>query len=152
MAHVLFANQTVKISLDELLDPSATIPFIVDSSLLAEADSSDTLPTEQMPALPVSITDAETAEQPALIEPLPSTSEPAYFIEVRPPRGAPRLLSARAALDDALSVAAAIHPSVADVTIREVLLPCDVSSLGEAFSRGRSWSREPNGVWSPALD
>lgn len=103
--------------------------------------------TEQMAAL--------TVEQTLFDEPMPlppsAHGDPAYFVEVKPPRGAPRLLAVRTNLADALHVAHGVHPSVADVVIRELSLPCDAASLERAATHARTWSREPNGRWTPEI-
>jgi len=131
MAHVLFEQTTAVVSIDPSLDADATAQFAV----LEEQ------PTEQTPAL--------TVEQTLFDEPmpLPKVIEPAYLIEVRPVHGMPRLFAVRDTLDDAIRIAAGVHPGIADVIIREVPLPCDVIALTES----RSWSRAPNGTWSPSL-
>jgi hypothetical protein len=135
MAHVLFDNTTAIVAIDPSLDADATAQFAV----------TEDCQTEQTPALTLEQT---LFDEPA---PIPQVSEPAYLIEVRPPHGAPRLLAVRDMLDEAVRVAAGVHPGVADVTIREVPLPCDAASLIAAMSESRSWTRAPNGTWSPAL-
>jgi len=123
-------------------DPDVTATFAVP-----EGEQS----TEQMPAL--------TVEQTLFDEPMPlppeSHGDPAYFVEVRRVSdgllGTPSLLAVRTTLDEAVNVAAAVHPSVADVLIRELALPCDAESLLRAATSARTWSREPNGRWVPAL-
>jgi len=98
---------------------------------------------------------AETQQIRAFDEPapLPQTleGEPAYLVEVRAPRRSPSLYAVRSTLVDACLVAEAIHPSVADVVIREVRLPCDAESLVRLMSEMRAWSRDPDGAWSPPL-
>jgi hypothetical protein len=135
MAHVLFDNTTAIVNIDPALDGGATAQF----------DVLEEQATEQTPAL--------TVEQPLFDEPtpLPTVSEPTYLIEVRSVRGAPKLLAVRDTLDEAIRVAAGVHPSVGDVVIHEVPLPCDAASLLAAMTESRSWSRAPNGTWSPPL-
>ncbi len=130
MAHVLFENTTAIVH----LDPDATAQFAVEDD-----------PTEQTPAL--------TLEQPIFDEPapIPAYTEPAYLVEVRAPHGTPRLLAVRDSLDEAARIASGIHPGVADVVIHEVPLPCDAASLVAAMQQNRSWSRAPDGTWSPSL-
>lgn len=115
---------------------------------LAEGDATDAFPT-------FSAAEASTLEQPVFEEPMPLpaplTGEPIYLVEVRPPHGEPSLLAARTTLDDAMHIAEGVHPSVADVTIRELPLPCDAASLARAIASLRSWSRDPSGTWTPDL-
>lgn len=135
MAHVLFEQTTAIVPIDPSLDADATAQFAVFE------DSA----TEQTPAL--------TVEQTLFDEPLPipAVSEPAYLIEVRGGRATPKLLAVRDSLDEAVRVATTVHPSVADVVIHEVPLPCDAAALIAAMAESRSWSRAPNGTWTPAL-
>lgn len=130
MAHVLFENTTAIVS----LDPDATAQFAYEDH-----------PTEQTPAL--------TLEQPIFNEPapIPVISEPAYLVEVRAPHGSPRLLAVRGTVEEAAHIASGVHPSVADVVIHEVPLPCDAASLIAAMQQNRSWTRTPDGTWSPEL-
>jgi hypothetical protein len=131
-------------------DPDATATFSVG----------DEQPTEQMAAFSVEQgliergTEQATVEQAIFDEPLPlpppSHGDPAYFVEVRRPRGTPSLLAVRTTLDEAVDVAASVHPGIADVIIRELALPCDAESLLHAATGARTWSREPNGRWVPA--
>jgi hypothetical protein len=134
--------------------PDATATFATPESraggalrlVHSPADEPDD-PTEQMAAL--------TLEQPLFDEPLPMPSsrlgEPAYFVEVRGPNQTATLLAVRASLDEAVFLAAGVHPCVADVTIRELALPCDAGSVLRPAAHARSWSRAPSGVWTPAL-
>lgn len=133
MAHVLFGNTTAVVA----IDPDQTTPFAADPTLLFDVDDGETTET---PAL--------TAEQTLFDEPLPvpSVAEPVYLIEVRAARGTPRLLAVRDVLEDAIHVAESVHPSVADVVIREVALPCDAQSFFAPAKR--TWSRAPDGTWS----
>lgn len=144
MAHVLFDNTTVVFAVDPSLglsDADATAQFAALDICRASEDNA----TEQTPAV--------TLEQTLFDEPLPlpAASEPAYLVEVRGPRTAPKLLAVRETLDDALRVASGVHPGVADVVIHEVPLPCDAGALLAAMTDRRSWSRAPNGAWTPAL-
>lgn len=130
---------TATISYDDLgfdFDPDATATFPVSEE-----------PTEQMEAL--------TVEQTLFDEPMPlpvsAHAEPAFFVEVRRPRGTACLLAVRNTLDEAVFVAGSVHPSVADVLIRELPLPCDPEAMLHAARVARTWSREPNGRWVPAL-
>ena len=84
--------------------------------------------------------------------PPPLEGERAYLVEVHAPRRPPGLLAVRRSLQEASDVANAVHPGVADVTIRELLLPCDEASLLRALGELRTWTRDAAGRWTPALD
>lgn len=131
-----FSHEELEILAGAGLDPDVTATFAIEGEQ----------PTEQMEAL--------TVEQTLFDEPMPlppaSHGDPAYLVEVRRPRGTPSLLAVRTTLEDAFDIAASVHPSVADVIIRELSLPCDAESLVRAASGARSWSREPNGRWVAA--
>jgi hypothetical protein len=98
---------------------------------------------------------AQTEQIRAFDEPAPLPEalegEPAYLLEVRAPRRAPSLYAVRTTLVEACLVAESIHPSVADVVIREVRLPCDAESLVRLMAEMRAWSRDPDGAWVPPL-
>jgi hypothetical protein len=97
---------------------------------------------------------AMTAEMTLFDEPLPLPppleGEPVYLVEVQE-RGTTRLLAARSTLEDAVRVAGGVHPAIADVTIRELPLPCDAETLARAMASLRTWTRTPDGCWSPDL-
>jgi hypothetical protein len=100
--------------------------------------------------------EAITSEQAPLdaLEPLPHALEgdPAYLIELRAQHRKPSLFAVRATLREAQEIADAIHPSIGDVVIREMPLPCDVDVLARALGRVRTWTREASGEWWPPLD
>ena len=83
--------------------------------------------------------------------PPPLEGERAYLVEVHAPRRPPGLLAIRRTLQEASGVANDVHPGVADVTIRELQLPCDATSLMRALAELRTWTRDAAGVWSPPL-
>jgi hypothetical protein len=91
---------------------------------------------------------------PVGLRPLPPLleGERAYLVEVHPPRLAPCIFAVRRSLPEARTVADSVHPAVADVLIRELLLPCDATTLEHALTELRTWSRDAAGVWSPAID
>lgn len=137
-AITLTGLDTEQVSVADLLfDPEATASF----GIIEDA------PTEEMAAW--------TAEQTPLEAPVPlpgcEQGEPAYLVEVRPPRGTQTLLAVRSSLYDALLVAATVHPSVADVTILELPLPCTADVLARASTTARRWSRDPDGTWWPTV-
>jgi hypothetical protein len=84
--------------------------------------------------------------------PPPLEGERAYLVEVQAPRRPPGLLAIRSSLEGARAAAESVHPGVADVVIRELLLPCDAASLMRALAELRTWSRDAAGVWTPSLE
>ncbi len=129
-------------------DPDAFDTTTMPALVVAEHEGGAADETDTFDALR-----ASTLEQPVFDEPLPLPAplcgDPIYLVEVRPPHGEASLLAARTTLDDAMRIADSVHPSVADVTIRELPLPCDAASLARAIASLRSWSRAPNGAWTP---
>ncbi|MGZ3453202.1 MAG: hypothetical protein ACXVEF_26605 [Polyangiales bacterium] len=115
----------------------------MDADITATFAIDETESTEQIPALTVEQT---LFDQPLPIPP-PMQGEPAYLVEVRPPHRAPSLLAIRTTLHDAISIATTVHPAFADVTIRELALPCDAESLARAVARQRVWNRTADGQW-----
>jgi hypothetical protein len=120
------------------LDPDQTATF--------EADGSATEQTEAL-AFESPTLEASVFEEPFPLPP-PLHGEPAYLVEVRPANRPPTLLAVRATLEDAQTLAATVHPAVADVTIRELPLPCDALSLARAAAMQRVWCRSADGEWS----
>ncbi|MBI2390299.1 MAG: hypothetical protein HYV09_11985 [Deltaproteobacteria bacterium] len=142
-AITLTGLETEQVSYADLMfDPEATASFAV-----VEGAVVDDVATEQMAAW--------TAEQAPLEAPVPlpgcEQGEPVYLVEVRPPRGTQTLLAVRGSLYEALLVAATVHPSVADVTILELPLPCTADVLARAAATARRWSRDPDGTWWPTV-
>ncbi len=131
-----FSHHELEVLAGMASDPDVTATFAVSDD-----------PTEQMAAL--------TVEQTLFDQPMPlppsEHGEPAYFVEVRRPRGTSSLLAVRNTLDEAVFIAGSVHPSVADVLIRELSLPCDAEAMLRAATSARTWCREPTGCWVPAL-
>ena len=112
---------------------------------LAEGDCDD---TDQVAAVTL-----ETPVFPAPMPiPPPLEGEPAYLIEARAPRRQPALLAVRGSLSAARRFADGVHPSAADLIIRELPLPCDAATLVRAMAELRTWSRQADGRWSPRID
>jgi hypothetical protein len=123
------------------MDDTALIP------IFSTRDQDDAI-TEQLP------TATFEGPSPLGLQPLPEPleGERAYLVEVHAPRREPGLLAVRRSLLEARIVADSVHPGVADVCIRELLLPCDVATSMRALSDLRTWSRDAAGVWSPAFE
>ena len=108
---------------------------------------------EDLLTQPCAVLTAEFAplEVPAPIAD-PLCGEPAYLVEARPPHRTAVLLAVKATLAEAIRAANGVHPSVADVIVREMPLPCDIASITSVMGAMRSWSREADGTWWPPLD
>ncbi len=144
------------------LETTITAPFAIEPPH-TERLVALSFETERVSWLPVREDDvltepcmALTVEASALDAPSPLaeplTGEPAYLVEARPPAGSLMLIAVRETLAGALSVADAVHPSVADVVIREVQLPITADGLVDEMGSMRAWTREPDGTWWPPIE
>lgn len=123
---------------------TTTMVLVREADLFATNDDAATLETE---AITVEVEPVRIAAVPRALE-----GEPAYLVEIHRPRRASTLLAVRATLEDARLVAESVHPAVAEVVVRELPLPCDSETLLRALGASRLWSRDAQGVWTPAFD
>ncbi|GAC1351738.1 MAG: hypothetical protein NVS3B20_10860 [Polyangiales bacterium] len=88
--------------------------------------------------------DAQVAPSIALL-----SREPAYLIELHAPKRS-CLWAIRLTLRAAYALAGTIPVTFAEVTIREVTLPCDAESLFRVLAEARVFHRNRAGAWSPS--
>ena len=144
------------------LETTITAPLAIEPphterlvALSFEADRVSWLPVREDDVLTEPCM-ALTAEASALDAPSPLaeplTGEPAYLVEARPPTRALMIVAVRPTLEDALAAADAVHPSVADVIIRELQLPITAEGLVDEMGSMRAWARDPDGTWWPPIE